>query len=161
MRLMRRWRLRRSPPRSVACAARDNGSGSRRQRKMGVTAVTPPAVGRRPAGKRKTEQLGAHPAPSRAGRLGGPPTTPLAAPLPPCFGKVWIKQPLPGPLLPPATEQSKFQVLCRRMNTSPGTDFAVEYAEKDLASVLLGINHWVWVCPNDTRLGRSQAFFGQ
>ena len=47
------------------------------------------------------------------------------------------------------------------MNTSPGTEVAVEYAEKDLASVLLGINHWVWVCPNNTRLGRVQAFFGQ
>ena len=158
---MRRWRLRQSPPRSVACAARDIGSGSRLQRKMGVTAVTPPAGRRRPAGTRKTEQLGAHPAPSRAGRLGGPSTTPLAAPLPPCFGKVWSKQPLQGPPLPPATQQSKFQVFCRPMNTSSGTEVVVEYAEKDLASVFLGMGHWAWVCPNNTRLGRVQAFFGQ
>jgi len=47
------------------------------------------------------------------------------------------------------------------MNTSQGTEAAVEYAEKYLASVLLGINHWAWVCPNNTRLGRVQAFFGQ
>jgi len=158
---MRRWRLRQSPPRSVAGAARDIGSGSRRQRKVGVTAVTTPAGGRRPAGTRKTEQLCAHPAPSRAGRLGGPPTTPLAAPLPPYFGKVWSKQPLQGPPLPPATQQSKFQVFCRPMNTSSGTEVVVEYAEKDLASVLFGMGHWVWVCPNNTRLGRVQAFFGQ
>jgi len=47
------------------------------------------------------------------------------------------------------------------MNTSPGAEVAVEYAEKDLASVLLGMNHWVWVCPNNTRLGSVQVFFGQ
>jgi len=71
--------------------------------------VTPPAGGRRPAGTRKTEQLGAHPAPSRAGRLGGPPTTPLAAPLPPCFEKVWSKQPLQGPPLPPEPNKVSFK----------------------------------------------------
>jgi len=114
-----------------------------------------------PAGTRKTEQLGAHPARSCAGRLGGPPTTPPAAPLPPCFGKVWSKQPLQGPPLPPATQQSKFQVFCSPMNTSSGTEVVVEYAEKDLASVLLGMGDWVWVCPENTRLGRIQAFFGQ
>jgi len=105
MRLMRRWRMRQSPPGSVACAARDIGSGSRRQRKRGVIAVTPPAGGRRPAGTRKTENLGAHPSPDRAGRLDRLPTTPLAALLPPCFGKVWSKQPLQGPPLPPATNK--------------------------------------------------------
>ena len=47
------------------------------------------------------------------------------------------------------------------MHTSPETEVAVEYAEKDLASVLLGINRWVWVCPNNSRLGRVQAFSGQ
>jgi len=128
---------------------------------MEVTAVTFPAGGRRPAGTRKTEQMGAHPARSCAGRLGGPPATPLAAPLPPCFGKVWSKQPLQGPSLPPATQLSKVQVLCAPMNPRSGTEAAVEYAEEDLASVLLGINHWVWICPNNTRLGRIQAFFGQ
>jgi len=158
---MRRWRLRQLPPRSVACAPRDIGGGTRRRIRMGVTAVTPPAGGRRPAGTRRTEQLGAHPAPARAGRLGVPPSTPLAAPLPPFFGKVCSKRPLQGPPLPPATKQSRFQVLCRPIPTSPGTEAAVEYAEKDLASVLLGINHWVWVCPNITRLRRVQAFFGE
>ena len=130
----------------MACAARDIGGGSRRQKELGVTAVSPLAGGRRPAGTLRTEQLGVHPAPSRAGRLGAPPTTPLPAPLPPCLGKTWSKQPLQGPPQPPATERSKFQVLRRRLDTSPGTEVAVEYAEKDLASVLLGINHWVWVC---------------
>ena len=47
------------------------------------------------------------------------------------------------------------------MNTSSGTEAAVELAEKYQASVLLGISHWVWVCPNNTRLGRVQSFFGQ
>jgi len=47
------------------------------------------------------------------------------------------------------------------MNTSSGTEVVVEYAEKDLASVLLDMGHWVWVCPNITRLGRVQAFFGR
>jgi len=42
-------------------------------------------------------------APTPRRQIDAAPTTLLAASLPPpCFGKVWSKQPLPGPSLPPA-----------------------------------------------------------
>ena len=44
------------------------------------------------------------------------------------------------------------------MNTSPGTEVAVEYAEKDLASVLLGINHSGLRGDNYSRINTPEIF---